>query len=64
MDEKFVYALKTKDYSYIIKALEPLYFSNLKGVPIEFKDDLLQDFYLETILAMDKFSSQMNNREL
>lgn len=44
MDEQLIRAILNKEYEYIFQKLQPLFLSNLIGVPSELHDDFLQEY--------------------
>ncbi|AZP04301.1 hypothetical protein [Jeotgalibaca ciconiae] len=58
MDDQLVYAFKEKNYAYILKRLQPLFWKNLRGVALQDQDDFLQEYYLLCIKIVAACSFQ------
>lgn len=54
MDKKFVEAFSTKNSNEIIKLLEPLIFTKLKGIPTEYINDMYQENVLTILEYLNK----------
>ncbi len=44
MDYKLLQAFENLDYIYILWRLEPLFIKHLRGVPLNWQDDFLQEY--------------------